>query len=166
MELSTLLSMLSTLALVGALIFAGLQVRSGNRAREEQNAVKLIDAALGTVLAQPASFLFELSPKAEAEDLRAYSPDAVRALQETGFRMEALGYLVYRRVLPLKTVEELMGGMIGFWWARIRPLAEQDRLKTQNPRMYEWAQWLAERVAERRSGATAEPAFVAYAGWR
>jgi hypothetical protein len=163
MELATLLSVLSTLALVGALIFAGLQVRSANRAREEQNAVKLIDAALSTVLAQPHSFFAELSPK--AEDVKAYSPDVARMLQETGFRLEALGYLVYRHVVPLRSVEELMGGMITLWWTRIKPLAERDREKTQNPRMFEWAQWLAERVTERRTGTESEPAFRAHADW-
>jgi hypothetical protein len=163
MELATLLSVLSTLALVGALIFAGLQVRSANRAREEQNAVKLIDAALSTVLAQPHSFFAELSPK--AEDVNAYSPDVARMLQETGFRLEALGYLVYRRVVPLRSVEEVMGGMITLWWTQIKPLAEHDREKTQNPRMFEWAQWLAERVAERRTGTESEPAFRAHANW-
>ena len=163
MELATLLSVLSTLALVGALIFAGLQVRSANRAREEQNAVKLIDAALSTVLAQPHSFFAELSPK--AEDVKGYSPDAVRMLQEAGFRLEALGYLVYRRLVSLQSVEELMGGMITLWWTRIKPLAERDRENTQNPRMFEWAQWLAERVAERRTGAESDPAFRAHADW-
>jgi hypothetical protein len=163
MELATLLSVLSTLALVGALIFAGLQVRSANRAREEQNAVKLIDAALSTVLAQPPSSFAELS--ARAADVEAYSPDVVRMLQEIGFRLEALGYLVYRRVLSLRSVEELMGGMITLWWTRIKPLAERDRKKSQNPRMFEWAQWLAERVAERRTDAGSEPAFLAHADW-
>jgi len=163
MELATLLNVLSTLALVGALIFAGLQVRSANRAREEQNAVKLIDAALSTVLAQPHSFFAELSPK--TDDVKAYSPEAVRMLQEAGFRLEALGYLVYRRLVSLRSVEELLGGMITLWWTRIKPLAERDRENTQNPRMFEWAQWLAERVAERRTGAESEPAFRAHADW-
>ncbi|HZV77245.1 MAG TPA: hypothetical protein VFF63_05790 [Candidatus Babeliales bacterium] len=163
MEVATLLNVLSTLALVGALIFAGLQVRSANRSREEQNAVKLIDAALSTVLAQPPSSFAELSPS--AEDVEAYSPDVVRMLQEIGFRMEALGYLVYRHVVSLRSVEELMGGMITHWWARIKPLAEREREKTRNPRMFEWAQWLAERVAERRTGTEFEPAFLAHAHW-
>jgi hypothetical protein len=78
--------------------------------------------------------------------------------------MEVIGYLVYRRVLPLRAVEELMGGMLTFWWARIKPFAELDRERMQNPRMFEWAQWLAERVAERRSNAS-EPAFIAHANW-
>jgi hypothetical protein len=164
MELATLLSVLSTLALVGALIFAGLQVRSANRAREEQNAVKLIDAALSTALAQPPAAFAELSSK--AEDVKTYSPDVVRMLQETAFRLEVVGYLVYQHVLSLRSVEELMGGMITLWWARIKPLAEHDREKTQNPRLFEWAQWLAERVAERRRGTESEPAFRAHADWR
>ena len=164
MDLVTLLSVLSTLALVGALIFAGLQVRSANRAREEQNAVKLIDAALSTVLAHPESVFSSLSPR--AEDVDAYLPEVARMLQETGFRLEVLGYLVYRHVLPVQSVEELMGGMITLWWARLKPLAERDRETTQNPRMYEWAQWLAERIEERRTGTDSEAAYRAHAGWK
>lgn len=166
MELATLLNVLSTLALVGALIFAGLQVRSVNRAREEQNAVKLIDAALGTVLAQPASFWMALSENGDPETAESHSPEVARALQETAFRMEALGYLVHQRVLSLQSVQALMGGMIVLWWTRVKPLAERDRLKTGNPRMFEWAQWLAERVIEHRGGTEAEPAFTAHADWK
>ncbi len=166
MELATLLNVLSTLALVGALIFAGLQVRSGNRVRDEQAAVKLIDAALGTVLAQPLTLLADVSPNVVAADLDSYSAEVTRSIQETAFRLEVVGYLVYRRVLSLQSVEELMGGMITFWWARIRPFAQRDREQTRNPRMYEWVQWLAERVADRRAGVDPEPAFVAHADWR
>lgn len=62
---------------------------------------------MSTVLAQPESYFTDLAPEAQA-----YSPEVVRMLKETGFRLEALGYLVYRHVLPLRSVEELMGGMI------------------------------------------------------
>jgi hypothetical protein len=86
-------------------------------------------------LMSPHSFFAELSPT--AEDVKAYSPDVVRMLQETGFRLEALGYLVYRHVVSLRSVEALMGGMITLWWTRIKPLAERDRENTQNPRMFE-----------------------------
>lgn len=152
MELATFLNVVSTFALGGALVFAGLQVRSANRAREEQNAIKLIEAALGAVLGQPTSF--------------GDSPDAARALRETGFRLEALGYLVYRRVVPIQSVQELMGGMLTMWWARIKPLAERERESTGNPRMFEWAQWLAERVIERGGGTESEPAFTSRAHWK
>lgn len=91
MELATFLNVVSTFALGGALVFAGLQVRSANRAHEEQNAIKLIEAALGAVLEQPTSF--GAGAADEAQDSNVYSPDAARALRETGFRLEALGYL-------------------------------------------------------------------------
>lgn len=59
-----------------------------------------------------------------------------------------------------------MGGMIVLWWARLNPLAEHDRGNTGNPRMFEWAQWLAERVIERGGGTESKPAFTADADWR
>jgi hypothetical protein len=163
MELAALLNIVSTFALVGALVFAGMQVRSANRGREEQNAIKLIEAALGTVLGQPASFGADAD---DAQDSSVQSPDVARALRETGFRLEALGYLVYRRVVPMQSVKELMGGMIATWWARIKPLAERERESSGNPRMFEWAQWLAERVVERGGGTESEPAFMAHADWK
>lgn len=156
----------STLALVGALMFAGLQIRAGNRVRDEQAAIKLIEAALGTALVQPGTLLADIPPTASSADVVNFSAETLRAIQETGFRLEALGYLVYRRVVSLQSVEELMGGMIALWWSRIKPYAEYDRERTGNLRMYEWVQWLAERIAERRKNEPAEPAFVAYANWR
>jgi hypothetical protein len=166
LEISTLLNILSTVALVGALIFAALQVRSGNRLREEQAAFTLIDAALNAVLAQPADLLSDVSPDTTAAELDAYPPEVNRAIQEIGFRIEIVGYLVYRRVVPLQSVQELMGGMIAYWWARIRPFAERDRERTGNPRLYEWVQWLAERVSDRRTDIPSEPAYIAHADWR
>ena len=166
MELPTLLNIVSTLALVGALIFAGLQIRAGNRVPDEHAAIKLIEAALGTVLAQPAALLADVSPTASSADVVNFPPETLRAIQETGFRLEALGYLVFIRIVSLRSVEELMGGMVVLWWSRIKPYAEYECQRTGNPRMYEWVQWLAERMAERRKDMPAEPAFVAHAGWR
>ncbi|MDQ6931574.1 MAG: hypothetical protein M3160_00195 [Candidatus Eremiobacteraeota bacterium] len=166
MEISTLLNILSTMALVGALLFAGLQLRSANRVRSEQAAITLIETALSAILTRPLGRIAEVSPNARAADLKAYGPDIERAIQEIGFRLETVGYLVYRRVATLESVEDLMGGMVTFWWARIKPFAERDRELTGNPRMYEWVQWLAERVADGRSGSSPEPAFLRYADWR
>ncbi|MHB8432672.1 MAG: DUF4760 domain-containing protein [Candidatus Tyrphobacter sp.] len=166
MELATLLNIVSTLALVGALIFAGLQIRAGNRVRDEQATIKLIEAALGAVLAQPATLLADVSSTVSSADVVNVSQETLRAIQETGFRLEALGYLVFVRVVSVQSVEELMGGLIALWWSRIKPYAEYERQRTGNPRMYEWVQWLAERIAERRRNEPAEPAFVAHASWR
>jgi hypothetical protein len=165
-EISTLLNLLSTLALVGALIFAALQLRSGNRVREEQAAITLIESALDAVLAQPITLLAEISPHPTPEELDSFGPDVNRSIQEIAFRIETVGYLVYRRVISIESVEDLMGGMIGFWWARIKPFSERDRERTGNLRLYEWVQWLAERIEERLDGEPKEPAYSAHARWQ
>jgi len=44
-DLGNLLNLVSTVTLIGALVFTGLQVRAANRARREQMAVTVIQTA-------------------------------------------------------------------------------------------------------------------------
>jgi hypothetical protein len=94
MELATLLNVVSTLVLVGPLLFAGLQIRAGNRVRDEQAAVKLIEAALGTALVQPGTRIAEIPIVTSPAEVANFPADTVRVIEETGFRLEAPGYLV------------------------------------------------------------------------
>jgi hypothetical protein len=45
LELATILNLISTLALIGALVFSGLQLRASNRTRREQAAITVIQSA-------------------------------------------------------------------------------------------------------------------------
>lgn len=59
-------------------------------------------------------------------------------------------------------VEDLFSGVVIFWWSRLRPYAERDRVRTSNPKSYEWFQWLAERLEERRKRIDVVPAYERY----
>jgi hypothetical protein len=166
MEFSTLLNGLSTLALVGALIFAGLQVRAANRARSEQAAIAVINTAQSEAWTRGLHLLFRIPPDATAEDIDGLGEDVVSTIEEIGVRLETIGYMVYRRIATIETIDEMIGGVTIFWWNRIRPFAERDRKRTHNPKSYEWVQWLAERLAERRSNGSSEPAYIRYADWQ
>jgi hypothetical protein len=166
MEVTTLLNVLSTIALVGALIFAGLQVRASNRARTEQAAISLINTAQSEAWTRALGLIFRIPADATAEDIDALGPDIVRAVEEIGIRLETIGYMVYRRIATLEMVNDMIGGVTIFWWTRIRPFAERDRARTNNPKSYEWVQWLAERLIEWRALHGSEPAYVRFANWR
>ena len=45
LDFANLLNLVSTITLIGALVFTGLQVRAANRARREQAAVTVIETA-------------------------------------------------------------------------------------------------------------------------
>jgi hypothetical protein len=74
--------------------------------------------------------------------------------------------MVFRGIIAIEAVEELLGGAITLFWSRIRPWAERDRKQSASHRQFEWVQWLAERLDERGSGKTAEAAYIRYREWK
>jgi hypothetical protein len=79
---------------------------------------------------------------------------------------EALGALVYAGELDLDLVRTVFGGSVTRSWAVLRPLLEEAREWRSWPRLYEWFQWLAERIEERDACAPREPAYVAFRDWK
>jgi hypothetical protein len=164
-DLPVVLNAISAAAVVGAVIFAALQVKAANRNRVEQAAITIVQTAQSEGWGRALHVLHTIPPGATAEEIDALGPQVVRAIEEVGIRLETIGYLVFRRIVTMDTVDELVGGVVIFWWLRLRPFVERDRLRTSNPKSYEWFQWLAERLVERRKQATALPAYTAHAHW-
>lgn len=49
---------------------------------------------------------------------------------------------------------------------RARDWAMRERTRTGNPKRFEWCEWLADRVGERRAARGHEPAHLKYREWR
>jgi hypothetical protein len=160
MDTATILSAVSSFAVVGALIFAALQVRVANRARAEHAAISIVEAAQSDAWTRGLNQLYRIPEGASAEQIDALGPELTNAIEQVGIRVETTGYMVWRGIVDAGMVDDLFGGIVIFWWSRIRPFAERDRLRTSNPKSYEWFQWLAEQLSERRLGRSAVPAYL------
>ena len=143
----------------GALIFTALQVRVANRTRAEQAAITIVEAAQSEGWTQGLKQLHRIPPGATADQIDALGDEVVNAIEQVGIRVETIGYMVWRGIVEIQMVDDLFGGIVIFWWSRIRPFAERDRERTSNPKSYEWFQWLAERLAERRRHGSGIPAY-------
>ena len=160
MDPATLLSAISSFAVVGALIFAALQVRVANRTRAEHAAISIVEAAQSDAWTRGLNQLHRIPEGASAEQIDALGPEVTDAIEQVGIRVETIGYMVWRGIVDIAMVDDLFGGILIFWWSRIRPFAERDRERTSNPKSYEWFQWLAERLTERRQSHPAVPAYL------
>jgi hypothetical protein len=159
MDTATTLSAISSFAVVGALIFAALQVRVANRTRAEHGAITIVEAAQSEGWTKGLRELHRIPAGATAEQIDALGPEVADAIEQVGIRVETIGYMVWRGIVRMQMVDDLFGGIVIFWWSRIRTYAERDRERTSNPKSYEWFQWLAERLQERRAGADPLPAY-------
>ena len=159
MDTATILSAVSSFAVVAALIFAALQVRVANRTRAEHAALSIVAAAQSEAWTKGLNQLHRIPADATAEQIDSLGPQVADAIEQVGIRVETIGYMVWRNMVDLGMVDDLFGGIVIFWWSRIRPFAERDRERTCNPKSYEWFQWLAECLEDRRREIPAVPAY-------
>jgi len=166
LDLAVWLNVISTLAIVAALIFTALQVRQGNIKRRDQAAITLIQTLQDQSWARGLDLIDKLPENATRADLENTSPEVQRALTELGVRLETVGYLVFRRNIDLQSVDDLIGGITLGFWSRAKCWAEKGRESTGNPKYAEWVEWLVDRISERRSRLGHESAHTRYADWR
>jgi hypothetical protein len=166
LDLATILNTVSTVAIIGALIFTGVQVRQANLTRRDQSAVTVIQTSQSDSWAHALELLSNLPADARLEDVDKGGAPMARALFDYGVKLETIGYMVFRRMAPLRTVDDLMGGVVLTYWSRAKAWVENERVRTDNPKFFEWCQWLAERILDLRDKRGHQPAHTRYDGWR
>lgn len=164
LDFATLLNLISTATLIGALIFTGLQVRAANRSRQDQAAIAVIESAQSESWIRAAILIRRLPEAGEGSIPEKMEPEVEAALFTLGLRLEAIGYMVFARLVQLDAVDELIGSFIFVFWSRAEASIKKARVDRQDPRVFEWCEWLAMRIKERQARRTSPPAYLRKGG--
>ena len=84
LDLATALNLISTLAIVGALVFTGLQVREANRARRDQGSVAVIQTTQSESWTRALDLVSRLPENAGLKEIEQSPPETQRALRIWG----------------------------------------------------------------------------------
>lgn len=166
MTLPELLSLVSTLAIVAAGVFAGMQVRQLNRQRARDSALQLSHSFQTPEFVNAVNIVFELPDglsKAEIDSRLGAELTNVWVMFGT---FESLGILVYRREIAISLVEDFCGGAIVLAGKRFKRYLAEMKESSGRDTYYEWFQWLFDRLEERETLKPAIPAFVAHRNWK
>lgn len=166
MDLASTLNVVSTLAIVGALIFAGLQVRAANRTRADQAAVTVIQTTQSSSWIESLQLISSLPESAEPTLIDEAGKAMESAVFTLDIRLETIGYMVYCRIITLKAIDELIGGVVLLYWSRAGKWMQRYRETTNNPKIGEWSEWLVDQILARRERAAYGPAHVLHRNWR
>src|SRR5438477_11667452 len=103
-DFASALNLVSTVTLIGALVFTGLQVRAANRARREQMAVTVIEtAALSENSARFLELLSEIPDGAYAAVIENLDAETWRQMFLFGLWMDIIGYMIFHCLVDVKT---------------------------------------------------------------
>ena len=163
--LANFAQVLGAIAVVAAIAFGVAQIRQFRQQRRDALAVELMRSIQDAEFTRSLRLLLTLPADMSAEQFRALGPAVEDATWALCAKYETLGYLVYRGIMPIELVEELVGGVGCHLWARLRPWATQMRAEQGQPLLLEWFEWLADRLNE-RSRPAAVPAYDRLRDWK
>jgi hypothetical protein len=163
-QVSQLLPVVTFVTLLAGLLFGLLEVRQARRARAEKGALDVLRLAI-TPEHIHASYAILDIPENAPPDVVGESQELRRAANTLMVQYEYLGNLVYQRIVPLQTLDLLVGGVIRACWTRLRPYIAQQRQERNLPNIAEWFQWLAERLEEFGRPEKALGSHVAFRDW-
>jgi len=168
MDLTTIANLariIGSIAVISGITFGIIQIRQYQQQRRDIAAVQLVNSFQNPDFNKSLRRIWSLPDDVTAKEIRERGDDWEEAAFQVGMTLETMGVLVYRRIVPLSILDELMGDAILILWKKLLPWVEHLRSEQQRDSAYEWFQWLADRLAEidRR---TESGAYKIYRNWR
>ena len=104
-------------------------------------------------------------PGLSFEQISDLGEDYEMAALRVGMKFETIGLLVYKGVVPMDAMEDLVGGAAITIWKILENWVKETRIERSHQTFWEWYQWLVDRLLE-RDDVKKTPAFIKYKKWK
>jgi hypothetical protein len=165
LDLGTLAELVSAIAVVIGLVFAVVQLRQFRRVQEREACLALLRSYQTRTLARALLLLFELPDGLGKAGVEARIGSEMATLYAMMTTWESLGILVQRGQVDLAMVDDFFSGPIMLSWQRLQRYVVEQRQELARDTIWEWFQWLAERMRERELAASPVPAHIQHRDW-
>ena len=162
--LANIAQILSAAAVIAAIVFGLVQIRQFRLQRRDAAAVELVRSFNNAEFARARRLIAALPKNTTGEQLRGRGTETEEAALYLGVQMETIGLLVFRGVMPLSLVNDLVGPGTVYLWSRMSGWVELMRREEAREHFLEWFQWLAEQL-DKIGRHTHPPAFLQYRDW-
>ncbi len=168
MDLITIMNIartVSSVIVISGIIFGIIQIRQYRQQRQDVAAVQLVNSFQSSDFNKSLREVWSLPDTTSWQELQPSGKQWQEAAFQVAMTLETMGVLVYRRIVPLSILDELMGDAILVLWRKLQPWVDHLRIEQKRDSAYEWFQWLAERLAEKERR-TDMGAYRKYRNWK
>jgi len=164
-DVANLVEIIGILAIVFGIVFGMLQLRQHQQQSRDMAIVELARSFEDPDFTEAYILVTSLDVGISDDELRAKGPKYVDAAMRVGWKFETVGVLIFKRVVPMDAMADLVGGFSLKMWSILGAWAREMRQKEGQPEFFEWYEWLVDRLAE-RGEATRAPAYEENRSWR
>ena len=165
MELSRILSLITTTAVVTGGIFGGIQLFQLKKQRAKESALQLLHSFQTPEFLRAVNLVFSLPEGLSRKEIEQRLGDNIICVLTLFGTFESLGILIFRDELELRLVEDFFSGVIILTGRKFKRYLNEVRDESYRQTYYEWFQWLYEQVEKRELKTPAVPAYVAFKSW-
>jgi len=165
-NLPLILQAIATATFVAGAIFAAVQIRHLRMAREREVALTLLRFLQTPDFVKGLRLMYDLEPGLSRAEVEARLGPDMHLVYTMMTTWESLGVLVFRRQLSLDLMDDFISGSFLLSWEKLHRYVAEERANRGRETLFEWFQWLAERMLERESRVPAVPAHQAHREWR
>jgi hypothetical protein len=167
MDISTLANLINAIAVTAGVIFAAAQIREFRRQRRRQSMYTLVQTFQSADFTKALHRIIDLPDNLDRAAIRAeVGPEGEDAIYFVTTTWETIGVLVFQKEITLDLVDDFFSGPIIISWRKLARYLEDVRRERHRDTLFEWFQWLAERMIEREKSSAPVPAHVAHRDWR
>jgi len=148
-QLAELAPLLSFITVSVGVIFGIMQIRQFKQQRNYMAAVEVMRTMQTRDFTDSLKIVNKLDSGLTREDIQNNHGDAELSILALTTKFETLGYLVYRKVIPIEFVEQLVGGVSISLWDKLNQYVLDFREEEENPILLEWFEWLAFQFRQR-----------------
>lgn len=163
-EIANIVEIIGVVAIVSGIAFGLIQLRQHREQTRNMAIHELATSFEDSDFTEAYRILADLQEGMSADELNALGDEYVSAILRVGMKFETIGLLVHNRVVPFDAMKSLVGGAAIKIWGVVKIWIRETRRRQGHPLLFEWFEWLVDRLEERSEGARL-PAFEAYADW-
>ena len=164
--LANLAEIFGAVLVITGVFFGLMEVRHYRQQRQESAAMEIIRAFQSIDFTRALRLVMDYEHECRHCKEKSIPQDLQDAAMLVSTTLEAVGLLVFQRIVPFRLVQQLMGGTVQASWRVLRPHTEFMREQLSRPSIHEWFQWMAERLNEHPEYRDEEGAYSKYAHWK
>ena len=166
MNWSVTADVVNAAAVTIGVVFAASQLFDIRKQRKREAMLGLVRSFQSADFTTALRRVNSLPDDADRATIRStLGPDGEDQVFLVGLTWESLGVLVFRREVTMDLIDDFFSGAIVLSWRKLHTFVEDDRRELGRQTVWEWFQWLSERVAERERQIDPVPAHQAHRDW-
>lgn len=167
-DLSVIVNIVEILGILALSFGVWLGIKQLRLQRSQRRDLAIIECARffeNKEFAEAYGLITELNPGISIEKMNALDPKYKDAVLRTGMKFETIGLLVYKDVVPIDAMHDLVGDAAIQIWKILENYIIESRIERSHSTLFEWYQWLVDRLRE-QAETKAAPAYVTYKDWK